>query len=125
LQESAPVHWSEQAQSWFVTRHEDVVACFRDPRRSAYRPRLLVEHQLRGIGAEVIKDHLEMTEFQMLNNDGADHARRRRNANPGFTVQAMDGWRPAIRQAADSLLDRVQQQGRMDLVQALPLSERI
>jgi cytochrome P450 PksS len=118
LRESDPVHWSETAQAWFVTRHEDVTACFRDPRMSANRAQLFVEHQLVGVGAEVIKDSLEMQRRQMLNNDGAEHARLRRNANPGFTLQVMDGLRPAIRQAADKLLDRVQQQGRMDLVPA-------
>jgi cytochrome P450 PksS len=116
LQESDPVHWSEQVQAWFVTRHEDVTACFRDPRLSANRVQLFVEHQLRDVGGEVIKDQVEVMRLQMVNNDGADHARRRRNANPGFTIQAIDGWRPTIRSAADRLLDGVQQRGRMDLV---------
>src|SRR4051812_31622390 len=37
LRESEPVHWSQPLQSWVVTRHEDVAACFRDPRLSAAR----------------------------------------------------------------------------------------
>jgi cytochrome P450 PksS len=117
MQESDPVHWSELAQAWFVTRYEDVTACFRDSRLSANRAQLFVEHQLRGVGGDVIKDQVEMMVLQMVNRDGADHARLRRNANPGFTTQAMDGWRPAIHRAADRLLSRVQQQGGMELVQ--------
>ncbi|HYH96015.1 hypothetical protein [Hyalangium sp.] len=32
-----------------MTRHEDVAACFRDPRLSAARTQLFYEHQLRGL----------------------------------------------------------------------------
>ncbi len=34
-----PVYWSEILQAWFITRHEDVMACFRDPRLRARRTR--------------------------------------------------------------------------------------
>lgn len=114
LRETDPVHWSEQVQAWFITRHEDVTAVFRDPRVTANRTQLFME-QLRHVGLELIKDQLEMSALQMLHSDGAVHARRRRNANPGFTTQAMDHWRPTIRRAVESLLDKVQHQARMDL----------
>lgn len=118
MQEEDPVHWSGPVQAWFVTRHEDVTAIFRDPRVTANRTQLFME-QLRHLGPEFIQDLLEMIALQMLHSDGAVHARRRRNANPGFTTQAMDHWRPAIRRAVDQLLDQVQHQGRMDLVSDL------
>jgi cytochrome P450 len=127
LLEEDPVHWSEALQSWFVTRHEDVAACFRDPRLSADRTKLFVEHQLRGEGAELLKDYLYVAERQMLMKDGAEHARLRRLASPGFSVQAIESWLPAIRNTVDALLDRVQDQGRMDLVAELsePLPSRV
>lgn len=50
LQESEPVYWSQEVQSWIVTRYEDVTALFRDPRLSADRARVFVEHQLQGVG---------------------------------------------------------------------------
>jgi cytochrome P450 PksS len=118
LQEEDPVHWSESMRAWFVTRHEDVTALFRDPRLTANRTQLFME-QLRHVGLELIKDQMEMTALQMINSDGAEHARRRRNANPGFTTQAMDHWRPTILRIVESLLDKVQHQGRMDLVSDL------
>jgi cytochrome P450 len=116
LQESEPVYWSQEIQSWLVTRHEDVTALFRDPRMSANRMRIFVEHQLRGVGAESIQGFLRIADRQMLNRDGAEHARLRRNANPGFTPQALEGWRSTIRQTTESLLDGVQHAGRMDVV---------
>jgi len=116
LQETEPVYWSQELQSWLVTRYEDVTALFRDPRMSADRMRVYVEHQLREVDADVIKPFLRIAERQMLNRDSTEHARLRRNANPGFTPQALEGFRPTIRQTADSLLDEVQKAGRMDLV---------
>lgn len=116
LQESEPVYWSPEIQSWLVTRYEDVTNLFRDPRMSANRMRIFVEHQLQGVGAESIQDLLRVAEQQMLNRDGAEHSRLRRNANPGFTPQALEGWRSTIRQTTDELLDEVQKAGRMDLV---------
>lgn len=115
LQESEPVHWSEPLQSWVVTRHEDVAACFRDPRLSAARTQLFYAHQLRGVGMEKVKDQISIAERQMIMKDGPEHARLRRNANPGFAPNAIEGWRADVQKAAEALLDRVQAQGRMDL----------
>jgi cytochrome P450 PksS len=121
LQEADPVHWSEPLQAWLVTRHEDVTNCFRDPRLSANRTQLFAEHQLGGLGPELVKDWLRVGEHMMLMKDGAEHARLRRQANAGFTSPVLDGWRPTIQRIIDSLLDRVQAQRRMDV--AVDLSE--
>ena len=37
LREADPVHWHEPFGSWVVTRYDDVVAGFRDPRLSSER----------------------------------------------------------------------------------------
>ncbi|WP_375765679.1 cytochrome P450 [Archangium gephyra] len=121
LRESDPVHWSEALQSWIITRHEDVAACFRDPRLSADRTQLFVMHQLGEGGMELVKDYVRVTAQAMNMRDGAEHARPRRQANQAFTSQALDNWRPTIARIVDSLLDRVQAQGRMDL--AVDLAE--
>lgn len=127
LLEADPVHWADALQCWFVMRHEDVAACFRDPRLSADRTKLFVEHQLRGEGTELLKDYLYVAERQMLMKDGAEHARLRRLASPGFSAHAIDSFLPAIRKTVDALLDKVQGQGRMDLVAELsePLPSRV
>jgi cytochrome P450 len=127
LQESEPVYWSEEVQSWIVTRYDDVTTCFRDPRLSSDRNRLFIEHQLKDVGPEPIKEFIGIVERQMLHKDGAEHARLRRNANPGFTSQALEGARTTIRQITTQLLDQVQHTGRMDLVPAFsePLPARV
>src|SRR5262249_37811301 len=105
-------------QSWLVTRHDDVMACFRDPRLSANRAAFF-EYQVQGLGQESIRGFMEVIHKQMFMLDGPEHVRLRRNTNPGFTAQALDSWRPAIRRTMEALLDRVVPLGRMDLVKEI------
>jgi cytochrome P450 len=116
LQASDPVHWSEPVQAWFITRHEDVANLFRDPRLSAARTELFVEHQLRGLDASIMKDYLDCCERMMLMSDGAQHTRLRRRGNAVFSTQTVESWRPLIRKIVDELLDRIQDTGRLDAV---------
>ncbi len=120
LRENDPVHWSDVLQSWFITRHDDVVNGFRDPRLSADRSQFL-EHQVRllGLTPEIIGNIIESLRRQMVNADGAAHLRLRRLASPGFTPQLLDTWRPAIRTTMNMLMERVQGRERMDLVKEL------
>ncbi|WP_245814323.1 cytochrome P450 [Cystobacter ferrugineus] len=101
--------------AWFLTRYEDVLACLRDPRLSADRTNFY-QQQLQGFGKEVANDFLDSARRQMSMRDGADHIRVRRQASPGFTPQSLDTYRPAIRRIMGMLLDRVQDQGHMDVV---------
>jgi cytochrome P450 len=115
LQQTDPVHWSDTLQAWFVTRHEDVAACFKDPRLSAVRTQL-IEHQLQREEVHLIKDYIDVTGRMMLMKDGAEHAQMRRHANPRFTAHAIEDIRPAIHNIINELLERVQDAGQMDLV---------
>jgi cytochrome P450 PksS len=121
LQREEPIHWSEPLQAWLITRHDDVSACFRDPRLSSNRTELFVKHQLGGLGPERIPDFVRVNNQHMLMRDGAAHTRLRRQSNQGFTSQAIENWRPLIHRTVESLLDRVQAQGHMDV--ATDLSE--
>jgi cytochrome P450 len=118
LRETDPVHWSDELHGWLLTRHDDVMNCFRDSRMSANRIGVL-EYQLRDLGTDVLRDFIEIVRKQMMMWDGAHHIRMRRQSNPSFTPQALDSWRPAIRRIMHLLLDRVQHQGRMDLVPSI------
>ncbi|OJT16277.1 hypothetical protein BO221_50920 [Archangium sp. Cb G35] len=118
LRENHPVHWVEEIQSWLVTRHDDVINCFRSPDLSADRSKFF-ELQFRMLGLELKEAQLlvDTVRRQMVNQDGAAHIRLRRQASVGFMPQLIDSWRPAIRGIMNKLMDEVQQRGHMDLVQ--------
>lgn len=120
LRENDPVHWSEEVHAWILTRHDDVLNGFRDPRLSAERSRLFVQTlQMAGIDLEDARDVLEVTRQHMANRDGPEHIRLRRSAGPGFSPQVVDSWQPSIRRIMNYLVDQVQAKGRMDLVPAV------
>lgn len=128
LRATDPVHWSEMVQAWFVTKHEDVMACFKDPRFSAVRTQMFAIHQLRGAGGpELLKDYIDVQSKMMLMKDGEDHTRLRRHANPRFTIQVIDDFRPTIRRIVDELLTKAQDAKQMDLSRdfAEPLPLRV
>ncbi|PTL84677.1 cytochrome P450 [Vitiosangium sp. GDMCC 1.1324] len=118
LRDQDPVHWSDLAQAWFISRYEDVVACFRDPRLSNNRLQLY-EYQFRDVGPEAIPAFRQFLQGQMSMKDGAEHFRARRLANQGFTPQALEAMLPAVRRITAELVDRVQPLGRMDVVKEL------
>ncbi|WP_395836575.1 cytochrome P450 [Cystobacter fuscus] len=118
LQRQAPVYWAQPINTWLVSRHEDVVAGFRDPRLSANRTAFF-EHQVQSLGPASIQDFMKIIRNQVFMKDGAEHIRLRRNMNPGFTAQSLDKWRPAIRRTMEQLLEHVQARGQMDLVKEI------
>jgi cytochrome P450 len=118
LRETDPVHWSNEMGAWFITRYADVVNGFRDPRLSADRS-ALTEQQMMPLGADLARDFGELTRWMMINRDGTDHTKIRRQASPGFTPQALDVYLPAIRNIMRTLVDRVKHLGHMDVVKEI------
>lgn len=120
LRNEQPVYWSEEARAWFVTRYDDVIACFRDSRLSAKRTDTFAQ-QLQGVaGPEVVEDFSSVSRRQMLYKDGLDHLRLRRVMSV-FTPQLLDGWKPLIRKAMDELMERVLPRQRADFVTEISL----
>lgn len=115
LREHDPVHWFEPRQSWFVTRYDDVVEGYRDPRLSASRAQLF-EYQLKGLDPDIAREFLQNLQHQMFMKDGPDHLRLRRQTLTGFSNTRLDAMRPAIHRIMERLLDEVAPQGHMDLV---------
>jgi cytochrome P450 PksS len=115
LRDNHPVHWSDVVHAWIITRYDDVVACFRDPRLSANRLNFY-SFQLQGSDPAIAQDVLGVLSKQMAMKDGIDHLRVRRQASQGFSPQALDSWRPSIRRIMTTLVDRVHAEGGMDVV---------
>ncbi|AKJ03657.1 cytochrome P450 PksS [Archangium gephyra] len=131
LRENDPVHFVEPMQAWFITRHDDVMEGFRDPRLSASRGQLF-EYQLQGVDPNVAREFLGTIQHQMFMKDGSEHVRLRRQTLTGFSNQKLDDMRPTVHRIMRELLDEVYPQGHMDLLKdiafpmpALALAELI
>ena len=55
----------------------------------------------------------------IININGADHARLRRLVNPALSPRAVERYRPAMRRFLEQLLDEVPADGRLDFVAAI------
>ena len=122
LREEDPIHWSERLGSWIVTRYDDLYALVNDPRlasdRSSAYMSVLPEPQqtnLRPLG-EHISNWLGFT-------DPPKHTRMRKLVGKVFTPRLAENMSGRIQEIVDSLLDRVQSTGRIDIIKdfAYPL----
>jgi cytochrome P450 len=120
---------------WLVTRYDDVRMVLSDPRfvnNPANVPGMglqsVTEQMLRarGIPAEYMKYRLN----QMLEFDGADHARLRGLVSQAFTVRRVAALRPRTEEITENLLDRLPaaaEDGVVDLMRhfASPLPDTV
>ncbi len=117
LRNEAPVYWSEAWGVWVLTRYADTVAMLRDPRHfsNAGRFRVFLE-KLPADVQDAMGDLKRSYSVGMLQSDPPDHTRLRALVNKAFTPRAVERMRARIQVLVDSLLDRVQPQGYMDLL---------
>ena len=104
LRAGDPVHWAPASKAWLLTRYDDVVAAFGDPRLSSDRVRPLLDVLPAQRRAEY-GPMLETISRWMVVTDPPAHTRLRRLANRAFRQQrvtAMSGW---IGELVDELLD--------------------
>jgi cytochrome P450 len=109
LRETDPVYLSPLG-IWILTRYDDCVTSLRDPRfgRDGFEAILAAQY-----GEESETGRLPRS---MLFRDPPDHTRLRSLVNRAFTPRVIEGMRLRIRGLVDGLLDRVQAQGRMDVI---------
>lgn len=105
-------------EAYLITRHDDALEAFRDPRltsdlRHAADPRLLEQVPAARRGAL----------RNMIRLDAPDHTRLRRLVSAAFTARRVAALRPRVQEITDGLLDAVAPLGRADLIEdlALPL----
>ncbi|PKB71348.1 MAG: hypothetical protein BZY87_05700 [SAR202 cluster bacterium Io17-Chloro-G6] len=116
LRSEDPVHWNEGAQVWVLTRYQDVLDAFRDPRLSSVSISAIFPEAGDVEGVEGLKQtFLDM----MITSDPPDHTRLRSLANKAFTPRVLEGIRSQIQIEADRLLDDVQEQGAMEVISEL------
>jgi len=112
LREKDPVHETSMG-FWVLTRYDDVVMSLRDPRfgREAFEPLLAAMY-----GQEGEQGRLPRS---MLFRDPPDHTRLRALVSKAFTPRMIETMREHIQEIVDRLLDRVQDAGRMDVIEDL------
>jgi pimeloyl-[acyl-carrier protein] synthase len=112
LRAADPVHWHEPFQAWVLTRYDDVLPALHDLRLSSDRA---------GHIEEIIKHGEFHPLFSLVGKrmnftDPPQHTRLRRIVSKAFTPHAVAALRPRIQAYVDQLLDRVERQGRMDVI---------
>jgi cytochrome P450 len=121
LRELAPVHHSDAARGWLLTRYEDCRAVLRDPR---FQKRY--EEALDARSATWRRrPSLVWAGQTLLNLDGPAHARLRRRVFGWFTRRAVERLRASIEAMADELLDDLAGGGDLMERVAFPLPVRV
>ncbi|MEE8466554.1 MAG: cytochrome P450 [Dehalococcoidia bacterium] len=111
LRSEDPVHWNDGAQVWVLTRYQDVLDGLRDPRLSSVSISAIIQEAGDGEDAKALEQtFLDM----MIQSDPPDHTRLRSLANKAFTPGVLEGIRSQVQNAADRLLDDIQEQGSQE-----------
>jgi hypothetical protein len=115
LRAEAPVYFSPALQCWLLTRYQDVLGAFRDPRLSSRLTssygRLLPPELLARL-APLLRNLASWVIF----TDKPEHTRLRGLINKAFTPRMTEHLRPRIQALVDELLDAVEPTGRMDVI---------
>ena len=104
LRAEDPVHWAEASKAWLLTRYDDVVAAYADPRLSSDRVRPLLG-VLPPERREAYGPMLETIGHWMVVTDPPAHTRLRKLANHAFRQQRVNAMGAWIGELVDDLLD--------------------
>jgi cytochrome P450 len=112
LRAEDPVHWDPFLHAWVVTRYQDVVTVLH--RYSAQRTP--TPEQLSEMGLASLNPIAQLMVKQMLFMDAPSHTRLRSLASYAFSPQRVQVLRGHIQDIANRLLDKVEGNGRMDVI---------
>lgn len=112
LRSEDPVHWDPYLHAWVVTRYADVQTVFH--KFSANRTP--TPEYLTALGLSTLAPLARVMVQQMLFLDAPAHGRVRGLASKAFTARRVEGLRVHIQEITDTLLDAVQNKGKMDII---------
>jgi cytochrome P450 len=115
LRAKDPVHWSGVHRAWLLSRYDDNVAAFADPRMSSDRVRPLLK-AMSGERRSEAGQVLELIQDWMVVTDPPAHTRLRKLVARAFSpkrIAASEAW---IRQLVDELLDEFVEAGHEDFI---------
>ena len=108
-----PVHITPHGM-YLVSRHAEVSATIRDKRFG----KDFVERSTRRYGPKIMEEPIfRSMSHWMLQQDPPDHSRLRGLVVKAFTARRVEDMRPRIQEVVDQTLDRIIQQGSMDLIE--------
>jgi cytochrome P450 len=111
-----PLPYTGKHQAWMITRMEEAVQVLKDSKRFTVDRRTV---ETEGFFRRREREFADAPGFlgqSMISVDEPDHRRLRGLVSKAFTPKYIQSLRPSIQRIADELLDRVQNQGHMDLV---------
>lgn len=112
LRTEQPVYFDPYLHTWVVTRYDDVARVLSEFRAE----RAPGADKFDALGLSEMSPVGAMMARQMLFLDPPAHTRVRTLAAAAFTARRVERLRQHIREIVDDLLDRVQHDGRMDLM---------
>jgi aspartate racemase len=112
LRREDPVHWDSYLHAWVVTRYADVLEVL----HSFSADRTPTPAQFTEMGLAQLKPIAQVMIKQMLFLDAPGHTRLRGLASKAFTPARVETLKTHIRDIVNSLLDKVQAKGRMDVI---------
>ena len=122
LRESDPVHWSASLGGWVVTRYDDVMETYLNVAHYSNEGRLA--GTMNHLPPEDREKLQVFAEFYLakglVHSDPPDHTRiRRLILKWGFTPGQVEALRPKVQRIVDGVLDRVEADGRMEVIDDL------
>jgi len=119
LRTEDPVHWDYFLHTWVVTDYADVVTVF----QRCSSDRTPTPEQLDLLGLAALKPLAQVMIRQMIFLDPPAHGRVRALASKAFTPRRVELLRSHIQEIADTLIDTVLDEHKMDMIAdlALPL----
>jgi pimeloyl-[acyl-carrier protein] synthase len=121
LHEHMPMfHW-EQWNMWFFSRYDDCVAVLKDNRFGHEYRSILTEEELAAL-PQIQADQKPLWDMQrdwLLLRNPPNHTRLKMLMHKAFTPRIIERLRSHIQEITDDLLDKVQDTGKMNVVEDL------
>ena len=118
LREEAPIVWSEQTQSWVLSRYEDVRRVLRHPEQFSSQ-RLSSGAGIIGRTDIIREEVAPLGTLTMLGADRPDHTRLRKLVSMDFTPHKMERMLPRIQELTNHLLAGAAQKPEFDVAKDL------
>lgn len=110
------VHFSDTLSAWFVTRHTDVGAAFRDLRLSSDRVGTHYDHRMSAEDQDSYEELFGVLRRWLVFTDPPDHSRLRGLVHRAFTPRVVERMREDVGQLVDALIDEALEAGQIDFV---------